>query len=80
MDKDDDQMRERLVRAWMSVVARLETSEFPIGLIYETLAEVVVDGMADLNGAAGVSALLRLRADALDARERRTAEHLIAGR
>lgn len=79
MDQTEFEMRDRLRRTWTQLIGRLDGSEFPAHMIFETLADVATDGMAREYGASAASHMLRLSADALEAAEQTRAADLIHG-
>ena len=79
MFESDLEMRNRLSRTWKALVAKLEGSEFPAHMVYETLAEVAIQGMVGEHGARGAALLLRLKLDDMEAIERNRLSDLING-
>lgn len=79
MFESDLEMRDRLSRTWRKLIERLEGSEFPAHMVYETLAEVAIKGMVDEHGVLGATHLLRLKADAIETAGRNHLLDLISG-
>ena len=79
MEQTEFEMRDRLRQTWQQLVGRLNGSEFPAHMVFETLAAVAVDGMAREYGATAASHMLRLSADAIEASEQARAADLIGG-
>ena len=79
MEQTEFELRDRLRRTWRQLIGRLDGSEFPAHMVFETLADVAVDGMAREYGATAASHMLRLSADAIEATEQARAADLIGG-